>query len=362
MIGRIDRLAPAVDLAAIREEWLAIGLATGPDDVALRDRSIDLAYRAAGLEPPPLRILLRSPLEGAIEAQLLSHVGDRVEAQVVAQVRDQFWAQVLDQFLARVRDYVRDRVGAQVWAQVWAQVGAQVRAQVGAQVENAGYGSHDAYWLAYFAAFRARLGDRIAPLEGLWGLARSTGWWWPFRRAVILTPRPCALHMAYGRLHRDGGPALAYPDGFALWRLNGVAVPDWLAAIPADVIDPRRLLEIPNAEVRREFIRKVGIARVLRGLNARVISSCGPYELLELDLGDGRRRPYLKMQNPSVDAVHIEGVHPDCRTVQEALNYRNGLTPEMIDDAAGADWYQQGDVILRPRGARRFKSRPKILT
>ena len=168
--------------------------------------------------------------------------------------------------------------------------------------------------------------------------------------------------MAYGRLHRDGGPALAYPDGFALWRLNGVAVPDWLAAIPADAIDPRRLLEIPNAEVRREFVRKVGIARVLRGINARVISSCGPYELLELDLGDGRHRPYLKMQNPSVDAVHIEGVHPDCRTVQEVLNYRNGLTPEIIDDAAGADWYQQGDVILRPRGARRFKSRPKILT
>jgi hypothetical protein len=168
--------------------------------------------------------------------------------------------------------------------------------------------------------------------------------------------------MASGRLHRDGGPALAYSDGFALWRLNGVAVPDWLAATPAGAIDPRRLPAIPNAEVRREFIRKVGLARILRALGARVISSSGLYELLELDLGDGRRRPYLKMRNPSVDTVHIEGVHPRCQTVQEALNYRNGLAPEAIDDVAGADWYQQGDVILRPRGATRFKSRPKMLT
>lgn len=196
----------------------------------------------------------------------------------------------------------------------------------------------------------------------MWGLARSTGWWWPLRGAVIFTPRPSELHMAGGRLHRDGGPALLYPDGFALYRLNGVSVPDWLAARPADEIDCRELPRIANAEVRREFVRKVGVARICRDLKARVIGSSGLYELLELDLGDGRRRPYLRMQNPSVDAVHIEGVHPDCRTVQEALNYRNGLAPDEIDDVDGAEWYQQGDVILRPRGATKFRSRPKILT
>ena len=105
--------------------------------------------------------------------------------------------------------------------------------------------------------------------------------------------------MASGRLHRDGGPVLAYPDGFALWRLNGVAVPDWLAAQPADAIDPRRLPAIPNAEVRREFIRKVGLGRVLPALGARVISSSGRYELLELDLGDGRAGPISRCRTPA---------------------------------------------------------------
>jgi hypothetical protein len=52
----------------------------------------------------------------------------------------------------------------------------------------------------------------------------------------------------------------------------------------------------------------------------------------------------------------------DVKTVREALNWRNGLTETQIDDKSGADWYQQGDVILRPRGAIKFKSLPLVLT
>ena len=430
----ITKLDPSINLPAFRDEWLKIGTATGPDDVDLRDRSIDLAYRAAGLEPPRLRIVLRSPLEGVIAAYLLAQVenqvraqvwdqvgnqvwaqvwdqvrdqvgaqigaqvGDQigaqvraqigaqvraqvwaqVRAQVWAQVRAQVWAQVGNQVWAQVRDQVRDQVWAQVWdqvrdqvgaqigAQVWDQVRAQVWAQVGAQVwaqvGYASYGTHDASWLGFYSVFRLQFRAMTDPMEGLWGLSRSTGWFWPFAGAVIFTPRPSELHMVHGQLHRDGAPAILYPDGFALFRLNGISVPEWLAVKPAAEIQPREMLGISNAEVRREFVRKVGIVRICQGLNARVVSSCGLYELLELDIGDGRRRPYLKMQNPSVDAVHIEGVHPDCKTVQDALNYRNGLTADQIDDVNGAEFWQQGDVILKPRGATKFKSRPKILT
>ena len=155
---------------------------------------------------------------------------------------------------------------------------------------------------------------------------------------------------------------MRYPDGFSLYRLNGVSVPDWLAITPKDKIDPRKIFEINNAEVRREFVRKVGIEAIAIATKAQVISASGLYELLSLDLGDGRVRPYLRMQNPSIDATHLEGVHPDCKTVQDALNYRNHLESTSIDDESGAEWYQQGDVILRPRGATRFKSRPKLLT
>ncbi len=84
--------------------------------------------------------------------------------------------------------------------------------------------------------------------------------------------------------------------------------------------------------------------------------------MLVLDLGDGRTRPYLKMLNPSIGVWHVEGVAPAVRTVQEALNFRNGLTAEQIDEVNGSDWYQQGDVILRPNNVSTFKSQPIILT
>jgi hypothetical protein len=57
--------------------------------------------------------------------------------------------------------------------------------------------------------------DRLAALMRV---ARGSGWWWPHRTLAILTERPTALHRdAHGRLHSRNGPALAYPDGFAIW-------------------------------------------------------------------------------------------------------------------------------------------------
>jgi hypothetical protein len=147
-----------------------------------------------------------------------------------------------------------------------------------------------------------------------------------------------------------------------VWALNGVRLPQEIVETLASELDPRLVTTIQNAEVRREFVRKVGIERICEGLNARCLDREGEYELLMLDLGDGRSRPYLKMRNPSIRVFHIEGVGPDCRTVSQALNFRNGLTKNLIDDENGADWFQQGDVILRPRGAKKFKSRPLVLT
>jgi hypothetical protein len=162
--------------------------------------------------------------------------------------------------------------------------------------------------------------------------------------------------------HCETGPFCRWRDGSALYAIHGVRVPAWLVETPAERLDPRQLLTIDNAEVRRCFVTKVGIERVCHALKALEVDQDGSYTLLMLDLGDGRQRPYLRMANPSVPEVwHVEGVHPDCRTVQDALNFRNGLRPDQVDDVTGADWFQQGDVCLFPRGATKFKSRPSIL-
>ena len=190
-------------------------------------------------------------------------------------------------------------------------------------------------------------------------LSLSAGFRTVYPQFAMVSDFPTTL---VAELHREDGPTHEWRDGFAIYHLNQVAVPEWLVTTREADLDPHKLLKIDNAEVRREFIRKVGIDRVCYSLNAKTIDTSGSYELLLLDLGDGRRRPYLKMRNPSIGTWHVEGVHPDCLTVEQSLNWRNGLDSDRVDDDAGSEWYQQGDVVIRPRGQSRFKSRPTILT
>lgn len=65
--------------------------------------------------------------------------------------------------------------------------------------------------------------------------------------------------------------------------------------------------------------------RVSRLLEYKVIDKMDGYELITFDIGDGRIRPWLKMQNPSMGLTHIEGVPPETKTCSAALAYRNGL-------------------------------------
>jgi hypothetical protein len=127
-----------------------------------------------------------------------------------------------------------------------------------------------------------------------------------------------------------------------------VFLPKWLADKGMDNVESKDILKIRNVDIRREIILKLGIDRICYDLKAKLIDSMGDYELLELDLRDGRRRPFLKMQNPSIPELwHVEGVHPCIKTVQDALNYRR-YGNEMLDipTLTWMDW--RGNEVTQP--------------
>jgi hypothetical protein len=130
---------------------------------------------------------------------------------------------------------------------------------------------------------------------------------WITTEQVIALTRP-AIKLNGEQLHSDRGPAVSWPEGGQQYYfLNDVHVPREIVETPARELDPRLMLREQNAQA----------------LGAECIDRQGDYELLLLDLQDGRMRPYLKMKNPSVGVYHIEGVAPECRTVAEALAWRN---------------------------------------
>jgi len=189
------------------------------------------------------------------------------------------------------------------------------------------------------------------------------------------------------QIHCATGPAVYCGHGTECqYHLNGVRVPGWLITTPASKIDPALFSTIENAEVRREFVRKVGIDMIIQRCGAKVVDKQGDYELLSLEVPNSpdfswasfipRALPnsdtptvnnaqwrYLKMKNPSIGVWHVEGVPNECRTVMEALRWREPVKLQRIPRSEnGQDYWQQGDVYVWPKDAKFLKPMPAIRT
>ena len=195
------------------------------------------------------------------------------------------------------------------------------------------YYSQSGNILSGYYAFYDFINSEIKRLDDktleLWNTFKEVGerlhYFFVFKDFVFLSEKPVGLHFnSNNQLHNETDAAAYYKDGYSLWCLNGVRVTKELVMTSWDKLDCKLLLKEQNAGIRREFVRKAGIEKVCADLGAKCIDKVGDYELLLLDLQDGRERPYLKMLNPSIGTYHIEGVHPDCKTVEAALKFRNG--------------------------------------
>jgi hypothetical protein len=253
-------------------------------------------------------------------------VSDSVWDSVSDSVSDSVWASVRASVWDSVSASVRDSVWASVWDSVWDSVSASVRASVRASVSDSGYGQHDANWIGFydFLAVACGLIEQTKKLSGIHRITLNGGWWLPHKNICWIAERHTTLHRnAQGRLHKDEGPALAYPDGFAIYALNGIRMKPEYILTPAEKLSPQTVLTETNVEIRRELLRKIGIERFLAVAKHKVLDKRDNYELLSIELTpEIKDARYLKMINPSIGVFHVEGVHPTCNTVQHAINWR----------------------------------------
>lgn len=228
---------------------------------------------------------------------------------------------------------------------------------------------YDSGWSSFYDYFQ-KIGIDLSDLDfNKWLTFLDSGIWASlfYENAAFVCAGPYKVCMNKdNNLHSETGMAIEWSSGWGLHFLNGVAVDENLVTTPAEKLDPSIVLSEKNAEVRREIVRKIGIERVMSKLNAKILDAVGEYELLELPQIEGMRTRavYLKMKNPSIGTYHVEGVSPDCKTVKDALRFRQPEEMKKIpvDDKSGLDYYQQGDVVIWPKGAPSLKSYPSILT
>jgi hypothetical protein len=150
----------------------------------------------------------------------------------------------------------------------------------------------------------------------------------PYKGIAFISEKPVETVWNNGRLHKNCGMAVKYSDGWGIYSLNGVNVPEYLAMTPESELDIEFFKKENNAEVRAQFVRKYGIDR-MRNLG-KVIDRQDKWDYELIDMSPIFQRvqyaPYLKMRNPSTGTIHMEGVSPDCKTVAKALKWRSGVS------------------------------------
>lgn len=145
-------------------------------------------------------------------------------------------------------------------------------------------GVHASGWLSFYAVFADVCGLAAADrLRGLSEVAASSGWWWPFSGAVILTERTTVLARdVENRLHSEAGPSLLYPDGWGIWAIHGLRVDRRIIEAP-ETLTAEEVRDEPNAEIRRHMLdRYAG----LRGSAAagRWLSDMGLKPISQVDI------------------------------------------------------------------------------
>ncbi|URM94957.1 hypothetical protein LUW76_11820 [Actinomadura madurae] len=358
-------------------DWQAVAFTAAPADRARAEAGVAAAYASAGLDAPERYVWVPSPARGAVAAAVIAGHGEALEAAGLGALVEQARADLGDGEAGgsvlpevRTRPWEEERAaacseqGPEQWPRTWAETGgllwnqvqalvARVRGAIGEQAHgrpagagnreetpqqsaaesllravtlDAVLGQHDAPWLALFES----LGRLDGPLAGLAEVARSAGWWWPYERLVILTERPSELHRDEpGRLHRGDGPALAYPDGFALHAWRGMPIPhDFVASLAG--LTPDRISSEQNAELRRVMLEIFGYDRYLAETGARPLHRDETGVLWSIELPGDEPVVMVEVVNstPEPDGTHRTyylRVPPGTRTARAGVAWTFGV-------------------------------------
>jgi hypothetical protein len=335
-------------------QWGAVYLCAAPAERTRAERGVRLAYLQAGLPPPERVVWCGSPLAGARAAAAV--LGSATQARVdlltgaprvllrhtLADPPDRTrleasrgaWrdlAALVDSWQVSRVAALRLRLHDQIAAELAARLG---RSQWGALQWGGRYGQPVALELA-----RCELLWRVAGIGGLdrangfVEVARAAGWCWPFERTVVLTERP--LHLASDHedhLHAESGPALRYPDGFALWRWHGVRVPPWVIHRP-ETITLAAIRQEHDRQVWRVLVERYGPDRYLREAGGELIQRdhCGSLWRAEVPGDEPVVMLEVRNATPEPDGSRHTfwlRVPPQVRTALEGVAWTFDLPPE----------------------------------
>lgn len=164
-------------------------------------------------------------------------------------------------------------------------------------------------------------------------LAKTCGWVWWHENVLAISDRPLELHRdSEGRLHSTTGPSIAYRDGWQLFHVHGVSVPEEWILRPAS-INAQTALTWKNAEQRRAAVELLGWSKILQAVSARVIDrDTDPMigVLLAADLPDAPNQRFLQVKC-GTGREFVLPVPPDVQTAAQANAWTYGIDEKLLN-------------------------------
>ena len=260
----------------IVEYWKTIAVSTETIVQEAAEKAVEKAYTCAGLTPPKVYVHCASPID------------------------------IID----KIKKYVEENE---------ADSDKMTRADIFSKC-NFMYGSMDAMWISYYDFFRKCTDiEGIEQIDGLIKVCEECGWVVPLSDAAFISDRPSILkYDEQYRLHNTEGPAIAYRDGFKIYCVHGINVPEWIIETP-EKITTKAIDKETNLELRRIMISIYG--------SAKYILDAGAEKLHEDEFGV----LYKKSMKDDVDIVMVKVINS---------------TPE--EDGTFHEYFLQVDPQLRP--------------
>jgi hypothetical protein len=336
---KIERLTKeqAERLPKFRDEYLQHGINCAPADRPRAEAAFARAYKAIGKEMVPviwvdspitaslcfhalsnlkftdtassplddeseklLRASLRDSLWDSLGASLRASLGDSLGDSLRASLEDSLWtslgASLRDSLWASLRASLRDSLwdslGASLGDSLGDSLGASLRDSLGASLGDSKikaqltywWGQQDIYWIGFYkfcadlgVQYEASAADR---LDIMHEISMSCMWWYPRDGVIIACERPLAVNFdERERLHNDAGPAVEFRDGWKLYRVHGVDVPEWLFTNP-ERMSIEAIHQEGNTEVQRVMIERFGWDRYAAECGAEIVDHDEKYGTL----------------------------------------------------------------------------------
>jgi hypothetical protein len=374
------------------EKWSKIGLTYKKIDKDYA-KKILLKYLSIIDLKPKYFLFLDSPMACQLAINLLKNIDNQLRNQLYNQLHNQLRNQLDNQLRNQLYNQLDNQLDNQLRNQLYNQLHNQLRNQLDNQLRNqlrnqlynqkleyypiyywTQSGNIISGYCAYYDYIESVLISLDKKSKKIWKnfkqVQSELHYFFVFQDFVFCSEKPVELNFnKNNQLHAENKPSVLYADGYSMYNLNGIPMPKKIVMTKADKLDCKMLYEITNVEVRQEFIKKVGLNRVLKELDCNVIDKINAdnlyrskkigswiqqgdvilepefenevkyselkksfrenlknieYELINLQIKDNEYRPYLKMTNASLlDEIHVEGVAKECKTVFDALCFRN---------------------------------------